>query len=44
MDVVFPNSAQEHDAEGPNNWQFAPERIAMVTGAPLPECATGNGN
>ncbi|MDA9989703.1 hypothetical protein N9E48_02690 [Paracoccaceae bacterium] len=40
MDVVFPNRAQEHNPEGPNNWQFAPERIAMLTGAPLPECAT----
>jgi putative glutathione S-transferase len=40
MDVVFPNRTQEHDPGGPNNWQFAPELIAMVTGAPLPECTT----
>jgi putative glutathione S-transferase len=38
MDVVFPNRTREHDPEGPNNWQFSPERIATVTGAPLPEC------
>lgn len=43
MDVVFPNRTQEHDPEGPNNWQFFPERIATVTGAPLPECTAETG-
>ena len=25
---------------GPNLWQFAPERVAIATGAPLPECTS----
>ena len=46
MDVVFPNRTDNEDPEGANHWQFAPERIALVTGIPLPECtyetATGH--
>ncbi len=38
MDVVFPNRTDEDDPEGPKLWQFAPERIASLTRAPLPEC------
>ena len=40
MDVVFPNRTTEQDPKGPNHWQFAPERTAAVTGAPLSECTT----
>ena len=46
MDVVFPNRTDNEDPEGANHWQFAPERIALITGIPLPECtyetATGH--
>ncbi|NNE52570.1 MAG: glutathione S-transferase [Sulfitobacter sp.] len=38
MDVAFPNRTDEVDPQGPNLWQFAPDRIASLTGAPLPEC------
>ena len=46
MDVAFPNRTTEDDAEGPNLWEFAPERIATLTGKPLSECTaeTGTGN
>ncbi len=46
MDVAFPNRTTENDPEGPNMWEFAPERIATLTGKPLPECTaeTGTGN
>jgi putative glutathione S-transferase len=46
MDVAFPNRTTEDDCEGPNLWEFAPERIATLTGKPLPECTaeTGTGN
>ena len=40
MEVVFRNRTTEQDPEGPNNWQFAPERIEAVTGVLLPECTT----
>lgn len=45
MDVAFPNRTDERDAVGPNLWEFAPNRIATLTGAPLPECTeeTGTG-
>lgn len=45
MDVVFPNRTDEDDPAGPNLWQFAPDRVATLTGAPLPECTgeTGTG-
>lgn len=46
MDVAFPNRTTEDDCEGPNLWEFAPERITTLTGKPLPECTaeTGTGN
>ena len=46
LDVAFPNRTSEDDPEGPNLWEFAPERIATLTGKPLPECTseTGTGN
>lgn len=40
MDVAFPSRTEEDDPAGPNLWQFAPERIATLTGAPLPECTS----
>ena len=45
LDVAFPNRTDEADPEGPNFWEFAPGRLATLTGAPLPECTgeTGTG-
>lgn len=45
MDVAFPNRTGDDDKAGPNLWEFAPERIASLTGATLPECTleTGTG-
>lgn len=45
MDVAFPNRTEEDDTAGPNRWQFAPDRVATLTGAPLPGCTleTGTG-
>lgn len=45
LDVAFPNRTDENDPEGPNLWEFAPNRIATLTGNPLPECTweTGTG-
>lgn len=43
MDVAFPNRTGEDDPEGPGLWQFAPERTATLTGAPLPECTAETG-
>lgn len=45
MDVAFPNRTGEDDLEGPNLWEFNPERIATLTRKPLPECTpeTGTG-
>ena len=45
MDVAFPNRTDEDDPEGPNLWEFAPDRIATLTGNALPECTpeTGTG-
>lgn len=47
MDIAFPGRTDEADPEGPNFWQFAPDKIASLTGATLPECthetATGQG-
>jgi putative glutathione S-transferase len=45
MDVAFPNRTDDNDPEGPNLWEFAPDRIATLTGKPLPECTleTGTG-
>lgn len=46
MDVAFPNRTDEGDPEGPNLWEFAPDRIATLTGDTLKECTaeTGTGN
>ncbi len=38
LDVTFPNRTDEADPEGPNHWQLAPERIASISQATLPEC------
>ncbi len=43
MDVAFPGRTDEDDPVGPNLWQFAPDRIATLTGAPLPECTSETG-
>lgn len=43
MDVAFPNRTGDDDPEGPNLWEFAPDRIASLTGAPLPECTAETG-
>ncbi len=43
LDVAFPNRTGEEDPDGSNFWQFAPERIAAITGAPLPECTAETG-
>ena len=43
MDVAFPNRTGDDDAEAPNLWEFAPDRIASLTGKPLPECTAETG-
>ena len=45
MDVAFPNRTGEEDPMGPNLWEFAPDRIATLTGGSLAECTkeTGTG-
>ncbi|MDU8910728.1 glutathione S-transferase C-terminal domain-containing protein [Aestuariicoccus sp. MJ-SS9] len=43
LDVAFPNRTGEDDPAGPNLWEFAPRRVASLTGAPLPECTTETG-
>lgn len=47
MDVAFPNRTGDDDPEGPNLWEFAPDRRASLTGDALSECtgetATGQG-
>ncbi|MEL6690609.1 MAG: glutathione S-transferase C-terminal domain-containing protein [Pseudomonadota bacterium] len=43
VDVAFPNRTDENDPVGPNLWEFAPQRIASLTGAQLPECTTETG-
>ncbi len=45
MDVAFPNRTNDADPVGPNLWEFAPSRVASLTGATLPECTleTGTG-
>ena len=46
VDVAFPNRTDVDSPYGPDNWEYAPERVASSTGALLPECtmetATGN--
>ena len=46
MDVAYPNRTGENDPAGPNLWEFNPDRVATLTGAPLPECTpeTGTGH
>ncbi|WP_342070031.1 glutathione S-transferase C-terminal domain-containing protein [Yoonia algicola] len=46
MDVAFPNRTDKDDQADPNLWEFAPDRLATLTGKPLPECTaeTGTGN
>lgn len=43
MDVAFPNRTGDDDPAGPGLWTFAPDRIATLTGAPLPECTPERG-
>lgn len=45
LDVAFPNRTGADDPAGENLWEFAPHRVATLTGAPLPECTpeTGTG-
>jgi putative glutathione S-transferase len=45
LDVAFPNRTGDEDPAGPNLWEFAPQRIATLTGSTLPECTleTGTG-
>ncbi len=45
MDVAFPNRTGDDDPVAPNLWTFAPDRVASLTGATLPECTpeTGTG-
>jgi len=43
MDVAFPSRTDEDDPAGPNLWQFAPDRVATLTGAALPECTSETG-
>ncbi len=45
MDVAFPNRTGDDDPDGPNLWEFAPDRVASLTGQTLPECTpeTGTG-
>ncbi len=46
MDVAFPNRTGDGDPDGPNLWEFAPQRRASLTGEPLSECTleTGTGD
>lgn len=44
MDVAFPNRTSETDTAGPNLWEFAPDRIATLTGTTLPECTKDTGS
>jgi len=43
MDVAFPGRTDDDDPVGPNLWQFAPDKPATLTGAPLPECTAETG-
>ena len=38
VDVAFPNRTNADSPYGPDNWEFAPDRVASSTGAALPEC------
>ncbi len=43
MDVVFPSRTNEDDPIAANLWEFNPQRIATLTGTPLPECTAETG-
>lgn len=43
INIAFPNRTGDDDPAGPNLWEFAPHRVASLTGAPLPECTTDTG-
>ena len=45
LDVAFPNRTPADDPVGEGLWEFAPYRVATLTGEPLPECTheTGTG-
>lgn len=43
MDIAFPNRTGDEDPNGPNLWEFAPDRLAKSTNAPLPECTNETG-
>ena len=43
MDVAFPNRTGDDDPVGAGLWEFAPDRIATLTGEPLPECTAETG-
>lgn len=43
MDVAFPNRTGDDDSEGPNFWEFSPDRVATLTGETLPECTSETG-
>jgi len=45
LDVAFPNRTGEEDPADPNLWEFAPKRVASLTGQTLDECTleTGTG-
>jgi len=46
LDVAFPNRTGDQDPAGPNLWEFAPARVASLTGGTLAECTieTGTGS
>ncbi|MEM1129207.1 MAG: glutathione S-transferase C-terminal domain-containing protein [Pseudomonadota bacterium] len=43
MDVAFPNRTDDADPAGPNLWEFAPDRVATLTGQALSECTSETG-
>ena len=43
LDVAFPNRTPEDDPAGPGLWEFAPHRVATLTGTTLPECTAETG-
>ena len=38
LDVAFPNRTGADDPAGEGLWEFAPQRVASLTGTTLPEC------
>ncbi len=43
LDVAFPNRTGDDDPVAPNLWEFAPSRIAALTGRTLSECTSETG-